>query len=168
MWGTAVWKRSLTLIRPFASVSIAQAVEAEVLCVPQAAAREQQRLGRQLDAVRQEDAHVAACLLDPGSRGVEPQVKAGLGEARLEQRRYLIVEEGQQRLVAVDQRHLDAQRLKQRRVLAADDAATNDDQRLRQAAQAQDAVAVEDALAEGHLRRAHGPRARRDQDVVGG
>ncbi len=79
----------------------------------------------------------------------------------------LIVEERQQPVVRVDQRHLDAEVHEDGGVLAADDAGAVDRDRERMLVVMQDRVAVADALVgEVDLGRMVGARARRDDDVL--
>lgn len=80
----------------------------------------------------------------------------------------LVVEEGQQAVLGVDQRDLGAEVDEDRRVLAADHAGTVDRDRERVVRIAEDAVAVANArVREVQLRRTVGPRAGGDHEGIG-
>ena len=78
----------------------------------------------------------------------------------------LVVDEGQQPVALVDQRHADAERGEDAGVLAADHAGADDRERARQLVEMQDVVAGEDALAvERDMRVARGLGAGGDDDA---
>ena len=76
---------------------------------------------------------------------VEQQADAHFRHAGGQGLRNLAIQELQQPVAALDQRDLDAQSLKQARVLAADDAAAGDQHGLGDIADAQNGVGIVDA-----------------------
>ena len=100
---------------------------------------------------------------------VEQQADAHLGHAGGQGLRYLGVQELQQPVAAFHQRDLDAQRLKQARVFAADDAAAGDQHGAGNVADSEDGVGVVHArVFERKIAGAVRPRSGRDQEHIRG
>lgn len=105
------------------------------------------------------DARPTPALHEADAKGLH-----GLAEASDD----LDVEEREDRPALIDQRHLDPKRREHARILAADHTAPEDSDRLRQAIDAEDGVAIPDVcVIEIDLNGTVGSRAGGDQEVIG-
>ena len=146
----------------------AERLEAEAGGRALAAGRVEHGLRRDALAALEHDQRAALVALDGLDRLAEAEDHAEVAQRQLQRAHDLGVAERQQLAPRVDDRDLGADGGEHRRVLDADHAGADDDERLRDLLEVEDAVGVEDRLlVELDGRRPHGAAARRDHDGAG-
>ena len=130
--------------------------------------RVEHRLGRDALAALEHDQRAALVALDGLDRLAEAEDHAEVAQRELQRAHDLRVAERQQLAPRVDHGDLGADGGEHRGVLDADHAGADDDERLRDLGEVEDAVGVEDRLlVELDARGPHRPAAGRDHDAVG-
>ncbi len=158
-------------LQPPAVVGLdAAGLEPEVLGRADAAGGIEQHLGAHAPPVGQEAHRIALLVeLDALHLRAEPELDAALAEVVHELVDDLAVDEFEEILARLDDRHRHVERREDRRVFDADDAGADHRQAARHVRLGGDVVAVEDvAVVERDCRRPERRRADRDDDLVAG
>ena len=131
---------------------------------------EEQHVGLHRAPVRQPaDRPLVGAELDGGDGGAEAQPDIAVAQLVDELLDQLLVDEVEEAVARLDQRHRHVERREDRGVFDADDPGADDGEAARQLRQVDDLVAVEHrAAVEGHIVRPEGPRADGDEDVLAG
>jgi len=135
---------------------------------PAATRGKQRRFHRQRVSGLQRDADTIRRPFDLGGAFAQIEINAELSKAFAEALRDFAVEEGQHAVAAIDERHLDAQRSKNRRIFAADDSTAHNRHAARNRSHPEYGVRIKNHfVVERNFRRAMGRGASGDQDHLG-
>ena len=169
MWPALVREYSSTGIAPALSSSIADRLQPEPFDVRVAADREHDRIGFLDRAARKMGAQAAVgALLDLLEDLAAEDTHALVRRLGMEQAAEIHVEAGQHLAAAIDDRRVDAEAGENAGELDRDVAAAADQDLLRQPLQVERLVGGDAELVPFERGMRIGPRARRDQDVLGG